>query len=194
MFAGGHDTTGNTLGWTAIFMANNPDIQAKVQEELDRVCGSRNPTTSDRPNLPFTEATIMELQRIRAILPVSIMHMTSQEVTVNGYNLPKGTFVINHIQAIHDNEKVFPNPEKFDPTRFIKDGQFQPHPHIIPFGTGKRRCVGEVLARVSVFIYITRLLQRFNIKSPDGKKIPEDIVNGMTAAPKPFKVILEPRN
>ncbi len=195
MFAGGHDTTGNFVAWATIFMANNPDIQAKVQEELDRVCGSRNPETSDRPNLPYTEATIMEIMRIRTILPLSIIHMTSKEVTLNGYTLPKGTPVVNHIQAIHENEKVFPNPEKFDPNRFIKDdGQFQPHPHIIPFGIGKRRCVGEALAKVSVFVYFTRLVQRFKIKSPDGKKIPDEIVYGLTSAPKPFKVVLEPRN
>ncbi len=157
LFAAGHDTTANTLSWAVMFMVNNPDCQAKVQEELDRVCGCREPSTSDRPNLPYTEATIWEIFRVGAILPMALPHKTTKDMNLHGYFLPKGTVVMPQVHLVHENPKEFPNPEKFDPTRFIKNGVFEPHPHVINFSVGKRRCLGEALAKVSVFcpIYLS---------------------------------------
>ena len=193
LFAAGHETTASTLSWLFLYMANYPNVQAKIQAELKTVCGSRDSHTNDRPSLPYTEAVILETMRLRAVLPMALVHTTSKETTLNGYNVPKGTLLLPQLHLVHSNPLDFPNPTKFDPDRFIKDGCFTPHPKMIPFGYGKRRCLGEALAKVSVFVYFTRILQRFTIKRPgESKPFPEDIIYGLTISPHPYSVVLEP--
>ena len=177
-----------------LLMANNPDIQARVQSELDQVCGSRAPTMDDKNALPYTEATILEIMRCKTPIPLAVPHRTTKDVTLQGYNIPRGTIIIPHQQMVHENEKEFPKPREFNPERFLKNGKFEPHPHVIPFGIGKRKCLGEALARMSVFVFFTRILQKFHIKPAHGiEKLDEEMLTGGVNHPKPFEIILEYR-
>ncbi len=195
--AAGHDTTSNTLSWAMLLMVNNPEVQVKVQQELDQVLGARIPSYGDRESLPYTEATIHEIMRIQTLVPMALPHMTSKDMDLDGFFLPRGTFIFPQLQMVHENPAVFQGPHNFDPARFLDpiDGSFVLHPNWIPFGVGRRRCTGEALARVSVFLFFTRILQKFQIKHPEGpgRKLPEEAIFGLSTMPKPFKVILEPR-
>ena len=175
-------------------MANHPDVQAKVQAELDQVCGSRDATCEDKPMLDYTEATLLELMRLRPVLPMALVHTAAKDTTLNGYFVPKGTFLLPQLHLAHQNPNHFPNPTQFNPDRFMKDGKFRPSPYCIPFGYGKRRCLGEALAKVSVFVFFARILQKFTIKPElDGQKIPTDIIYGVTISPKPYNLVLKQR-
>ena len=94
-FLAGSETTATTLYWALLWMALEPQVQKKVQEEIDQVFGSEPHTftLSDREKLPYVEATIMEVQRRTPIVPVVPNHATLQDVQINGYTLPKGTQV-----------------------------------------------------------------------------------------------------
>ncbi len=94
IIAGG-ETTATTLHWTLLWMALKPDIQKKVQQEIDQAFGCEGHvfTVSDREKLPYVEATIMEVQRRTPIAPVVPNHTTMQDVQINGYTIPEGTQV-----------------------------------------------------------------------------------------------------
>ena len=89
LFIAGTDTSGNSIRWGLLLMAKYPHIQDEVQEELSRVTGSRQVLAEDRKNLPYTDAVIHEIQRVTNVLPLSIPHITSQDVTFQGYFIKK---------------------------------------------------------------------------------------------------------
>ena len=94
LFAGGTETTTTTLRWALLFMVNNPKVQHKVQEELDRLVGEDEyPSLAHKPELPYTEATVHEVLRLARTVPFALPHFTTSTVVLNGYKLPKGTCV-----------------------------------------------------------------------------------------------------
>jgi cytochrome P450 len=91
-------------------------------------------------------------------------------------------------------EKAFPEPKKFVPERHLKNGKFVPHPQVIAFGIGKRRCLGETLAKTELFLFFTGLLQKFTINSTINPELVDDSpIFGFTTSPKKFGVTLELR-
>ncbi len=164
----GTDTTSNTLCWAVLFMAKNPDIQRQVQEELDQIIGTgRLATWADRPSLPYTEATLHEAQRLANLVPFGLPHSASKDIHIGGFLIPKGTEVYALLGRVMLNPQLFPNPLKFDPSRFVSaNRKFEPSPLVIPFGVGKRRCLGETLARMELFRFFTGIIQRYFSVSP----------------------------
>ncbi len=146
-FMAGVDTTSTTLTWCMLYMILNPEIQEKVQNELDKVTGNqRLVNMEDRKKTPYVEAVLHECLRMANAIP-SICHATSTSGSGsldNGkYFIPAGTRVNCNFAAVMMDPENFPNPEKFDPERYLtQDGQFQQHPKLIPFGIGKRKCIG----------------------------------------------------
>ncbi|XP_018325317.1 methyl farnesoate epoxidase-like [Agrilus planipennis] len=193
----GSETTSNTLSFAMLYMLKYPEIQKKVQDELDEVLGrNRSPTPQDRLKLPYTEAVIMEIQRICSVAPLAVPHRTMRDTELRGYCIPKDTVVIINIYSVHMDPKFWKNPSQFHPERFLNDkGSLSiPDWYFIPFGQGKRRCLGESLAKTSLFLFFTSILNNFHIKneSPDCTGHFE-IHDGLTLSPKPFKVRLVPR-
>ncbi len=118
-FIAGSETTSTTLNWAVLYMILNPDVQEKVQEELDAVTGGgRLPTMADRQDTPYTEAVIHELQRCANILPFSVTHVAARDTRLGGYFVPKDTAVFPDLGHVMKDPKTFPEPEKFDPTRY----------------------------------------------------------------------------
>ena len=138
LFVAGSETTVTTLRWCFLYMMAYPDIQSRVQEEIDSVVGrNRLPRLSDK--LPFTEATIMEVQRIASIVPIGVPHVAAEDTSLQGFFIPQGTILLSNIWAIHHNEDVWPQPDKFKPERFLKDdgSVHQPEENYAPFSIGK---------------------------------------------------------
>ncbi|XP_074513316.1 cytochrome P450 2K1-like [Sebastes fasciatus] len=192
IFAAGTDTTGTTLRWALLIMAKYPQIQDQVQEELSRVVGSRQVKVEDRMNLPYTDAVIHETQRLANILPISIPHITSTDVTFQGYFIRKGTPVYPLMTSVLWDESEWETARTFNPAHFLdKNGKFVKRDAFIPFSAGRRACPGESLARVELFLFFTFLLQRFRFTPPPG--VTEDELDltpfvGFTLNPSPHEL------
>ncbi|XP_071022148.1 cytochrome P450 2K1-like [Oncorhynchus clarkii lewisi] len=169
LFAAGTDTTGTTLRWGLLLMAKYPDIQDRVQEEISRVIGSRQALVEDRKNLPYTDAVIHETQRLANIVPMSIPHTTSQDVTFQGYFIKKGTDVLPLLTSVLRDESEWKSPHTFNPDHFLdEEGRFVKKDAFMPFSAGRRVCLGESLARMELFLFFTSLLQHFCFSPPPG--------------------------
>ena len=149
-----------------------------------------------RSKLHFTEAVLLEVQRIGNIVPGLLLHTNSKQFKIGDFVLPPGTSINSSMEDILMDPKVFTDPYTFNPERFIdKNGCFIPHSNVVPFGVGKRRCLGESLAKTELFIFFTGLIHKFEIKLAND----EDILStkyrpGITLAPYPFKIRFIARN
>ncbi|XP_066278549.1 cytochrome P450 2U1-like [Branchiostoma lanceolatum] len=196
LFFAGTDTTANTLLWSLLFMTLNPDIQHKVQEELDAVVGESLPTLSHRAQLPYVNACLLEVMRIRPIAPLAIPHATTETVKVREYYIPKGSQVLLNLYSVHMDPVYWPDPDRFDPGRFLDaEGNVINKPEsFMPFSGGRRVCLGEQLARMELFLFFSTLLQSFTFKTPEGAPPPNaDGVLGLTLAPHSFQLCVTPR-
>ena len=123
-------------------MALNPGVVEKAQEELDRVVGKdRLPEFSDRDDLPYIDAVVKELLRWNPPGPISIPVKTTQDDIYRGYSIPAGATVIENVWAVCRDPKIYPDPEAFNPDRFLKDGEINPlvfNPEDRVFGSGRR--------------------------------------------------------
>ncbi|XP_043240386.1 cytochrome P450 2J4-like [Amphibalanus amphitrite] len=194
LFIAGNDTTANTLRWALGFLCQRPDVQRRLQGELDSEVGrQRPPTLADRQRLPFTEAVILETQRLANVAPVLVPHQTTAPVTVGGYHLPAGVQVIGNAYSVHCSAELFPEPFQFRPERFVDaQGQFKPDRNVMPFSVGKRQCLGEAMARAELFLFLTGLLQNFSFAWPEGEThdFLEDVKNpSFVLKPAPYKVV-----
>ncbi|XP_065109227.1 cytochrome P450 2K1-like [Paramisgurnus dabryanus] len=192
LFVAGTDTTGTTLRWGLMIMAKYPHIQDRVQEEIDRVIGGRQPMVDDRKNLPYTDAVIHEVQRLANIVPMNLPHTTSCDVNFNGYFIKKGTTVIPLLTSVLRDESVWKKPHSFYPEHFLDEkGTFIKNDAFMPFSAGRRICLGESLARMELFLFFTSLLQIFRFTPPPGVSGDElDLkgIVGITLNPSPHKL------
>ncbi|XP_069951370.1 cytochrome P450 2J6-like [Cherax quadricarinatus] len=173
LFMAGSETTSTTMSWAIYLMACNPEVQRRVQEELDQVVGRDNlPTFEHMDSLPYTTATIYEVQRIGNILPVGVPRQTSRDVTLQGYHIPKGTGVILNLSAAHRDPKYWKYPDRFYPQHFLTpEGKVLKPDSFLPFGFGKRVCLGESLARLELFSFMTTLMHRFSWRLSDDPRV-----------------------
>ncbi|KAM8803860.1 cytochrome P450 2U1 [Rhynchonycteris naso] len=196
LFIAGTDTTTNSLLWCLLYMTLYPETQEKVHEEIEKVIGAdRVPSLTDKAQMPFTEATIMEVQRLTMVVPLSIPHMTSQKTVLQGYTIPKGTLVLPNLWSVHRDPAIWEKPDDFNPTRFLDDqGQLIKKETFIPFGIGKRVCMGEQLAKMELFLMFVSLMQSFTFALPKDSKEPNLTGRyGLTLAPHPFNIIISKR-
>ncbi|XP_074524640.1 cytochrome P450 2J2-like [Halichoeres trimaculatus] len=195
LFVAGSETTSTTLRWAFLYMAKYPEIQAKVQEEIDRVIGqSRQPSTEDRVNLPFTEAVLHEIQRMGNIVPLSLPHETIKDIQLRGYTIPKGVLIIPNLTSVLYDENEWETPFTFNPRHFLnEEGKFVRPAAFIPFSTGKRLCLGENLAKMELFLFFTSFLQHFTFCMPAGVEPVFDYHLGVTLAPRQYEICATPR-
>ncbi|XP_072143618.1 cytochrome P450 2A11-like [Dermacentor andersoni] len=175
LFFGGSGTVTVALQWHFLNFADKPDtVQARVQEEIDRVVGrERQPTWEDRKKMHYTMACIWEMNRWKTVSPLGVPRCVLEDTVFDEFYIPSGTTVVPNLWAVHNDPKLWKEPSKFDPSRFIgEDGSLvQPKPeYLIPFSVGKRMCPGEKLSMVEMFLYITYVLQKYRVL-PEGDKM-----------------------
>ncbi|XP_037936336.1 cytochrome P450 18a1 [Teleopsis dalmanni] len=196
LFSAGMETIKTTLLWINVFMLRNPEVMRRVQDELDQVVGRhRLPSIEDLQYLPVTESTILESMRRSSIVPLATTHSPTRDVEVNGYKIPAGSHVIPLINSVHMDPNLWDKPEEFNPRRFLdSEGKVRKPEYFIPFGVGRRMCLGDVLARMELFLFFASFMHCFNITLPEGQPLPSLKGNvGATITPESFKVCLTPR-
>ncbi len=119
-------------------MTNYPDIQTRVRQEIhDAIGPHKPPSMKDKPNLPFTEACILETQRMGDIVPLGVPHTTVEDIVFRGYDIPKGTTVMSNLYSVHRDPSVWENPHDFNPDRFLdSNGKIHKKEQLIPFSMG----------------------------------------------------------
>lgn len=197
IFAAGSDTTSNTLRYGLYYLAQNPSIQQKIFDEIESKVGIDHKTIAweDRAKLPYTEACLLEIQRISNLLPLSLMHRTLSDTKINGYHIPNDTLVVPFLGAVLNDPEHFPEPQKFDPDRFLNyDGTVKKISAWIPFSTGKRICLGESLAKMELFIFFTALIMKFRFAFPSNEQCSKIERNlGFLSHAKNYRLILSLR-
>ncbi|KAF2643195.1 cytochrome P450 [Massarina eburnea CBS 473.64] len=165
-------------------MVHYPQYLPMLQEELDCVCGDRLPVAEDRPNLPFLRAVIRECLRWRPPVPTGIPHEVTQDDEYNGYFIPKGSVIHPLEWAIARDPRMFPDPEAFNPLRWIEPSYptyqepLTQYPTIInstQFGYGRRTCQGQTVADEDLLIGIGSIAWLFNMeKKTEGSNLPSE--------------------
>jgi hypothetical protein len=159
LLAAGHETTASTLAWAFERITRHPDLLAALVEEAEN--GGNE----------LRQATILEVQRARTVIDLAGRHVFPEMYQLGEWVLARGDSIIVHIGRIHDNPDVFPDPERFDPQRYIggKPSAFA----WIPFGGGTRRCVGAAFANMEMDVVLRTVLRQFTIETttaPDERR------------------------
>ncbi|KAI5664853.1 hypothetical protein M9H77_24176 [Catharanthus roseus] len=177
MFFAGSETTSISIEWGFTELLRNPHAFKKVREEIDRVVGvNRMVEETDMENLPYLQAVVKETLRLHPALPMLLPRNTMEDTEYMGYLIPKGTQVFVNAWAIGRDPEYWQDPLSFKPERFINSsveykGQ---HFELIPFGSGRRICVGFPLAHRVVHLTLATLVQAFDWDLGAGVK-PQDI-------------------
>ena len=191
LFTAGILTTSTTLSWALLLMILHPDVQRRVQQEIDEVIGQvRHPEMADQAHMPYTNAVIHEVQRFGDIVPLHLPRITSRDIEVQDFLIPKGTILLPNMSSVHMDDTVWEKPLRFHPEHFLDaQGHFVKHEAFITFSAGRRSCLGEPLARMELFLFFTCLLQRFSFSVPDGQPQPSDHrVFSIMVAPSPYQL------
>ncbi|KAK6991801.1 cytochrome P450 [Favolaschia claudopus] len=197
-YAAGADTTASILSTFFLMMVMHPDVQERAASEIERVVGkNRLPEFTDRETLPFTDALIKEVYRFHPVAPL-IIHSPRKDDTYRQYFIPKGASVIVNVWGILHDEKNFPDPDLFNPDRFMNALGKDLDPRAIIFGLGRRNCPGKYLGEASIFLAISTSLATLRVskfRDADGKTVEPRVkfTSGHTSQPFPFPYRIEPR-
>jgi cytochrome P450 len=146
--------------------------------------------------LPYCEAIVNEALRFFARYTPGLPHRAVKDTKLCGFDIPRDTMVVPMLSSLANNEKVYKYPDEFNPENFLdQNGKLQIPDKHFPFGLGKRRCIGESLARGNLFLMCTTLLQNFYFEVPPGHDLPSDEpVEGATATVQDYEALIVLRN
>ena len=188
LFGASVGTTSTTMTWAIHCLARHPNIQDRLYEELSDVLGVNCITVNDKRRLPFLEATVLEILRYSTVLPLAIPHYAKHETTVGPYRVPEDTIIFVNLWAINHDERVFEDPYKFDPGRFIdENGEINRlRFSSIPFSAGTRKCLGHLLAQLELFLLLGGIVQKYRIELSGCPTLAPEF--GFILRPQSFKI------
>ncbi|XP_027030911.1 cytochrome P450 1B1 [Tachysurus fulvidraco] len=196
IFGASQDTTSTALQWIVLLLVRYPDIQKKLQEEVDKVVGrNRLPSIQDQPHIPYVMAFIYEMMRFTSFIPMTIPHSTTKDTSINGYPIPKGTVVFINQWSLNHDPKKWDQPEIFNPLRFLdEEGELNKDVtgNVSIFSMGKRRCIGEELSKIQLFLFTTLLTHQCHFTVD--KQPTMDYMYGLTLKPNPFQIAVTLRD
>ncbi|GFS75085.1 cytochrome P450 4V2 [Nephila pilipes] len=166
----GHETAASTMLWALFLIGHHQDIQDKIHDELDRVFGEdvdRYVSECDLNELNYLENVIKETLRIYPTVPI-FGRQIQEERKICGHTIPKKTSCFVLAYYLHRDEDVFPDPEKFDPDRFLPENAAKiPDFAYMPFSAGPRNCIGQKFALMEMKIFLSFILRNYSVKSLD---------------------------
>lgn len=169
--AAGHETTAHGLAWMYYLLSQNPEARERMEAEVDEVLGGRVPTYEDADRLPWTTACFQEAMRIYP--PVwHVQRVAVDDDVVCGHRVPAGALVLVSIWSTHRDPAVWPNPAGFDPRRWLGDAPKERSRFAyLPFGGGRRICVGQGFAMLNATLLAAMIAQRFRFDFVPGSPI-----------------------
>jgi cytochrome P450 len=172
LFLAGHETTANALTWAWHLLAQHPQVERRLHEELDAVVGDRLPRADDAANLPYTRRVLAEV--MRCYPPAwGIGRRAIEDVEIGGYTIPCGTIVLLSQYLLHHDARFFPEPERFDPDRWLPEHQrTRPRFAYFPFGGGNRVCVGESFAWTEGILVLATLARQWQLERVETTPVP----------------------
>ncbi|KAH9976332.1 cytochrome P450 [Lactifluus volemus] len=211
ILAAGADSTVSSMASLFLALTLYPDVQKRAQAELDFVlAGDRLPTFDDRPHLRYIDALCKELLRWQMVTPLAVPHAPSEDDIYRGFFIPKGcTIIVNtcadlrYRRAILHDPEIYPDPEVFNPERFLnKDGSLRDDPVIsLAYGAGKRICPGRHFVDATLFIVVSSVLSVFDVtkaRDENGHEIPVNVSpnlpGGIVMHPEVFRCSITPRD
>jgi cytochrome P450 len=164
----GHETTANALSWMWYLLALNHEARERMLAEVDEVLGDRPPTFADVERLPWTQACFLEAMRV--FPPAWIIpRQCVEDDVIAGHRIKKGASVLIPIHTLHHDERFWPEPEVFDPTRFLPENARTHHrSSYLPFGAGRRVCAGKAFAVIEGTIVTAIMSRRFTYELVPG--------------------------
>lgn len=178
----GHDTTAAATNWAIHLIGANPQVQAKVHDEMDRVFGNdrqRDITSEDLKELKYLENCVKEALRLFPSVP-AFTRGIKEDMKIGDYTIPAGTTIVIVTTMLHRDPEVFPNPEEFDPDRFSLENAKGRHPYsYVPFSAGPRNCIGQKFAMMEEKVILAHVFRNFEVKSTqtrDGLRPYGDII------------------
>ncbi|KAH7922017.1 cytochrome P450 [Leucogyrophana mollusca] len=196
LFGAGSDTTAAAITVLIMAAACHPEVQTRVQEEIDTVVGrERLPSFNDEDILPRLRAFAHEALRWRPITPIGLPHRATRDIIWRDQCIPEGATVFGNHWAITRDPDVFPDPETFDPQRWLtKDGAFREDLRAFTYGFGRRVCPGQHVANRSIYINLALLLWSFRLAQNPAAPIDTSAFgDGVIAHAAPFEVVFTPR-
>nr|ATN96008.1 cytochrome P450 307A1 [Aphis gossypii] len=192
-FIGGHSAVGNMVMLALSMVATRPHVAQAIRDEAERVTGGqRLVRLYDKPDMPYTEATLFET--LRVVSSPIVPHVATEDTTIKGFKIPKGTCIILNNYEINTSPAYWDDPEVFDPNRFIhrKSGEkpcIRKPEYFLPFSTGKRTCIGQQLVSGFGFVLLAGVLQKYEVTATAQMAIPEA---RLALPPDTYPLILKP--
>ncbi|KAL9248452.1 Flavonoid-6-hydroxylase-like protein [Drosera capensis] len=199
LLLGGSDTTTVTLTWALSLLVNNPQVLKKAQDELDEhVERDRQVNDSDTKHLVYLQAIIKETMRLYPAGPILAPRESVTDCIVAGYHVPARTRLMINLWKLQNDPKVWPNPSEFQPERFLTSHQnvdvWGQNFELLPFGSGKRMCIGINFSLQIMALILGSLLHSFHISLPSGKPIDMSESSGLSnIKATPLEVWVSPR-
>ncbi|MEP7287267.1 MAG: cytochrome P450 [Chloroflexota bacterium] len=191
-FFAGHETTASLLTWTFYQLSKNPDVEAKLHEELDSVLNGQSPTLEDMPRLPYTKMVLNETLRLLGPVPI-IARDSAVDDEVEGYSIRKGSMIVVVPYATHRHPEFWEKPLAFYPEHFTAESvNKRPRYAYFPFGSGQRICIGQHFAEMEGLLMLAEIAQRFRVrlaKENDGALKYAGVIRPL----QPIIVTVEPR-
>ncbi|GIW12519.1 MAG: cytochrome P450 [Dehalococcoidia bacterium] len=182
IFLAGHETTANALAWTWYLLAQHPEVEAALQEELDTVLGGRLPTAADVPRLVFTRQVLAEAMRLYP--PAwAIGRRATVDYPLGEVTAPAGSIILMSQWVLHRDPRYWPDPLRFDPSRFAPGAPAdRPRFSYFPFGGGPRLCLGEGFAWLEATLVLATIAQRWQLRLVPGH--PVEVLPVVTLRPR----------
>lgn len=171
IFLAGHETTANALSWTFYLLSRHPDVARRMAAELRDVLGGRSPEIADLARLVYTNAVIKEAMRLYPPAWMIGRRAVADDV-VNGFEIPRGSFAFVSPWVTHRHPAFWPNPEGFDPERFLPERAAEIAKYAyFPFGAGPRLCIGQGFAVIEAQLLLATLWQRNHLELVSGHRV-----------------------
>ncbi|HEU4325528.1 MAG TPA: cytochrome P450 [Roseiflexaceae bacterium] len=172
LFLAGHETTALALSWTWYLLAQHPEAEARLHQELDRVLGGRAPTMADLPELRYTELVLRESMRLYPPAWILSGRVASRDTELGGFQIPAGSVMSVSQWVVHRDPRFFPQAERFLPERWGGDLEKQlPRFAYFPFGGGPRLCIGQAFAMMEATLILAAVAQRFRLALVPGQRV-----------------------
>ncbi|XP_029962872.1 cytochrome P450 1B1 [Salarias fasciatus] len=198
IFGASQDTLSTALHWIILILVKYPETQVRLRQEVDKVVDrSRIPCIEDQPRLPYVMAFIYEVMRFTSFVPLTIPHSTTADTAIMGYAIPKDTVVFVNQWSVNHDPSIWSQPETFDPERFLdEDGALNKDlvNGVLIFSLGKRRCIGEELSKLHLFLFTSLLVHQCHITADPACPPKLDYSYGLTLKPNPYSIAVTLRD